>query len=100
MLSEDAEAVAARPKADVVYLGASAHYSPEQALQSALNEHTLSGVPLRDVVVLGYDEKDRLRITSSNVSREWALWMALDLVDYIRKTGRYTEFHSASDLFP
>jgi hypothetical protein len=54
---------------NVIALPASTSFTPEQALQSALNES------LTDVLIIGYDNEGELVIRSSKMSRMDALWM-------------------------
>lgn len=86
-LSDDAKA---RPKAEVVYLGASTHHTVDQALSSALHFER-DGVGYEDVMIVGYDKDGELSVRSSHISREWALWLAHELMDYIRKAGRHQD---------
>lgn len=74
----------------VTYLGASETHTPEQALASALNFER-EGTGYEDVLIVGLTKDGELSFNSSHISREWALWIAHELMDYIRKAGRYAE---------
>jgi len=45
---------------------------------------------LSDVIIIGYTKDNELYLRSSHISREWSLWLVLEMVDYIRKTGRHS----------
>lgn len=81
----------ARPRSNVVYLGASEHYTPMQVLQDALNRQQHSDTPFVDVLLVGVDGNGHFTMQSSHMSREWALWLTKELEDYIRKVGRHDD---------
>lgn len=45
---------------------------------------------LEDVLVFGFTKDGELYLRSSHMKREWSLWLALEMVDYIRKVGRHS----------
>lgn len=57
----------------------------EQALDYVQSEKDT----LEDVIIIGYTKDRELYMRSSHVSREWALWLVLEMVDYIRKVGKH-----------
>lgn len=59
---------------NVIAMPASANFTAEQALQSALSYQTL-GVPLTDVLIVGYDQKGELVLRSSHMTCAEALFM-------------------------
>ena len=66
---------------NVIALPASINYTPEQALQSALNES------LTVVLIIGYDNEDELVIRSSKISRMDALWMTEKAKEWALRGG-------------
>lgn len=80
-----------RPHSNVVFLGASEHYTPTQVLQDALNRQEHSDEPFTDVLLVGVNSDGEFMMQSSHMSREWALWLTKELEDYIRKVGRHGE---------
>lgn len=66
---------------NVISLPASTNYTPEQALQSALQ------TPLTDVLVIGYDNDGELFIRSSKMSRMDALWMTEKAKEWALRGG-------------
>jgi len=66
---------------NVIALPASTTYTPEQALQSALNES------LTDVLIIGYDNDGELVIRSSKMSRMDALWMTEKAKEWALRGG-------------
>lgn len=66
---------------NVISLPASTNYTPEQALQSALQ------TPLTDVLVIGYDNEGELFIRSSKMSRMDALWMTEKAKEWALRGG-------------
>ena len=66
---------------NVIALPASISYTPEQALQSALNES------LTDVLIIGYDNEGELVIRSSKMSRMDALWMTEKAKEWALRGG-------------
>lgn len=76
----------ARPRANVSYIGPSDHFTPTQALDDARQ----FADQIRDVLILGLDQEGEIFMRSSHMSREWALWLMLEMQDYIREVGRYT----------
>ena len=83
--------VPARPRDNVVFLGASEFYTPEQVLQDALNRQQHSETPFKDVLLVGVDTEGVFTMQSSHMSREWALWLTLELQDYVRRVGRHAD---------
>lgn len=72
----------------MVFLGASEHFTPDQALAETLN-FVRHGTGLADVLIAGYDSDGAFYMASSHLSRECALWLAMELVDYVRHVGRH-----------
>lgn len=79
----------ARKRDNVVFLGASEFYTPEQVLEDALNRQRHSDTPFADVLLVGVDGSGEFSMQSSHMSREWALWLTHELQDYIRRVGRH-----------
>jgi hypothetical protein len=43
-----------------------------------------------DVITLGYSkDSGQMIVVSSNMSREQALWLAMEFIDYVRQVGRH-----------
>lgn len=45
----------------------------------------------QDVLIVGYDQDGALLIRSSVISRNDALFLLLEAIDYVRKVGRHAE---------
>lgn len=86
-MSENGSDRPARPRANIVFLGSKPDFNVDQALAEAAQFHGRIG--LREVLIVGTDNDGDLFIGNSHMSREWALWLLMELTDYVRSTGRH-----------
>jgi hypothetical protein len=59
----------------------------EQALAYAVSEQDT----IDDVLIVGYTKDRELFIRSSKITREWSLWLLMELIDHVRQVGRHTK---------
>jgi hypothetical protein len=65
--------------------------SDTMTVQQAIDYVKQEADTLEDVIIIGYTKDKEIYLRSSHVSREWSLWLVLEMVDYIRSTGRHAK---------